>query len=71
MNVAPKTLRHLAELQQAGLTPDQKREALEQVAAHYAIAITPEMVSLIDPRDPHDPIARQFVPDAAELEHRP
>jgi lysine 2,3-aminomutase len=71
MNVAPKTLRQLSELQRAGLAPDQKRAALEQVAARYAIAITPEMVSLIDPRDPHDPIARQFVPDAAELEHRP
>ena len=25
---------------------------------------------LIDRTDPHDPIARQFVPDAAELDHR-
>ena len=39
--------------------------ALEQVAARYAVAITPAMADLIDPSDPHDPIARQFVPDRA------
>ena len=35
------------------------------------MAVTPEMVELIDPADPADPIARQFVPDAAELETTP
>src|SRR5688500_19539865 len=29
------------------------------------------MAEIIDPADPHDPIARQFVPDAAELDRRP
>ena len=29
------------------------------------------MAALIDPADPHDPIARQFVPDAAELATTP
>ena len=37
-----------------------------------AIAITPEMLALIDRADPaHDPIARQFVPSAAETEISP
>jgi lysine 2,3-aminomutase len=40
---------------------------LEEVAARYAVAVTPAMAELIDPADPADPIARQFVPDAAEL----
>jgi lysine 2,3-aminomutase len=71
MNAAPKTLRRLAELEQAGLAAAQKREALEQVAAQYAIAITPAIAELIDRTDPHDPIARQFVPDPAEIEVRP
>jgi lysine 2,3-aminomutase len=71
MNAAPKTLRRLSELEQAGLASTQKREALEQVAAQYAIAITPAIAELIDRADPHDPIARQFVPDPAELEARP
>jgi lysine 2,3-aminomutase len=71
MNVAPKTLRHLLELTAAGLAPAGKRAALEQVAARYAVAITPAMAELIDPADPCDPIARQFVPGPAELDARP
>src|SRR3954452_2310273 len=71
MNAAPKTLRHLSELDAAGLTPPEKRVALEKVAAQYAVAITPAMAGLIDPADPNDPIARQFVPDPAELDVRP
>jgi lysine 2,3-aminomutase len=70
MNAAPKTLRRLAELRDAGLLPADKLAALERVAAQYAVAVTPAMAELIDPADPHDPIARQFVPDAAELEAR-
>jgi len=70
MNAAPKTLRHLSDLEQAGLTPAEKRAALEKVAAQYAVAITPAMAELIDRADPNDPMARQFVPDAAELEIR-
>jgi lysine 2,3-aminomutase len=71
MNAAPKTLRHLSELQRAGLVPPDKRAALEQVAAQYAVAITPAMAALIDRADPHDPIARQLLPDPAELEVAP
>jgi lysine 2,3-aminomutase len=71
MNAAPKTLRHLSELEEAGLTAAEKRAALEKVAAQYAVAITPGMAELIDRADPNDPMARQFVPDAAELEIQP
>ena len=71
MNAAPKTLRHLSDLEEAGLTLAEKRAALEQVAAQYAVAITPAMAELIDRADRNDPMARQFVPDAAELETRP
>ena len=71
MNAAPKTLRHLSELSEAGLAPDEKRAALERVAARYAVAITPAMAEMIEIADPNDPIARQFVPDPAELEVRP
>jgi lysine 2,3-aminomutase len=41
------------------------------VAAQYAVAITPEMIELVHPADPADPIARQFVPDARELVRKP
>jgi lysine 2,3-aminomutase len=71
MNAAPKTLRHLSDLEQAGLAPADQHAALEQVAARYAIAITPAMAELIDRTVPNDPIARQFVPDPAELDARP
>src|SRR5436305_5846861 len=67
MNVAPKTLRQLSDLDAAGLTEAEQRAALEKVATQYAIAITPAMAELIDRTNPDDPIARQFVPDAAEL----
>ena len=71
MNAAPKTLRQLSELREAGLLPSDRLAALEQVASQYAVAVTPAMANLIDPSDPNDPIARQFVPDAAELKSRP
>jgi len=47
--------------------PAREEDALAQVAARYAVAITPAMEALIDPNDPADPIAAQFRPDAREL----
>src|SRR5580700_6397195 len=61
------TLRSVAQMQNAGLVPASRAAALEPVAARYAVTITPAMAALIDPNDPDDPIARQFVPDPAEL----
>jgi lysine 2,3-aminomutase len=40
---------------------------LQRVARRFAVAITDEMAALIDPTDPADPIAAQFVPNEAEL----
>jgi lysine 2,3-aminomutase len=48
-----------------------KADPLEEVAARYAVAITPAMDALIDPTDPNDPIAAQFRPSARELEIAP
>lgn len=47
--------------------PEAKRDALAEVAARYAVAITPAMDALIDDSDRADPIAAQFQPDAREL----
>ena len=41
--------------------------ALDEVIARYAFAITPALRALIDPADPNDPIARQFLPRPDEL----
>lgn len=51
-----------------GAKVEPETSALAQVAARYAVAITPAMEALIDPADPRDPIALQFRPDARELE---
>jgi len=66
-----KSLRSPAALVEARLAPRDQLAALEDVAARYAVAITPAMADLIDVSDPHDPMARQFVPDARELDERP
>lgn len=65
------TLNTLEDLSKAGLIAKADVPALSPVAARYAIAITPDMAALIDRSDPHDPIARQFVPSVAELDTRP
>ncbi len=49
----------------AGLV--QLSNNLSAVAERYAIGITPAVLDLIDPNDPDDPIARQFVPTTKEL----
>ncbi len=65
----PRTLTSVDALIAAGLAPEAARPGLEQVAARYAVAITPAVRALI--QAPNDPIARQYVPDAAELATAP
>ena len=65
------TLRRPEQLAAHGLVDAAALPALEQVAARYAVALTPEIADLIDPADANDPIARQYVPDVRELETRP
>lgn len=69
--VTPKNLRSPADLAEAGLVQPSMVPALERVAARYAVSITPALAGGIDPDRPDDPLARQFVPDLAELETRP
>jgi lysine 2,3-aminomutase len=65
------TIRLPSELVAAGLAPPEKLADLACVAERYAVAITPAIAGLIDRSDPYDPIARQFVPDVAELTTTP
>ena len=71
MKERQKHLRSLADLVGAGLLADRRDDALDAVAARYAIAVTPAMAALIERDDADDPIARQFVPSAAELDEAP
>jgi lysine 2,3-aminomutase len=65
----PATIRSVAGLIEAGLVPPAAQTALDAVAERYAVAIPPALASIITA--PDDPIARQFVPDPAELEIAP
>src|SRR3954468_10748817 len=65
------TLRQPDELAAQGLVREAALQDLERVAARYAVAVTPHVAALIDPADPADPIARQYVPDVRELEQAP
>ena len=71
MPTGSKALRSASALVEAQLIKPERLAALKNVASHYAVAITPAVVDLIDTADPHDPIALQFVPDERELESHP
>jgi lysine 2,3-aminomutase len=62
-----RTLATAAALIAAGLADAGRAAELAAVGARYAIAVPPALAALIDPADPADPIARQFVPDGREL----
>jgi lysine 2,3-aminomutase len=65
MSKPTRSIHTAGELIAAGMSPASQRAGLEQVAARYAVAISPAVANLIE--HDHDPIARQFVPDVAEL----
>jgi lysine 2,3-aminomutase len=65
------THRSAADLVAAGLAPPETLMELERVANRYAVSLTPDLGELVNPSDPHDPIARQFIPDPAELDRQP
>src|SRR6266545_2487020 len=62
---------HPEDLADRGLVAPERLNELRLVAEKFAVAVTDEMAALIDPADPADPIAAQFVPNAAELETAP
>ena len=60
-----RPIKSVGDLVAAGLVADAA--GLDAVAAKYAIGITPAVAALIDAADPDDPIAKQFMPEVAEL----
>lgn len=62
------TLRTADDLISAGLLAEAERAGAEAVGARYAVAVTPTLAAEMTPGDP---IARQFLPDPAELVIRP
>jgi len=58
------------------MKPQKKQQlaadpALAAVMERYAVSVTDEMLALIDEGDANDPIARQYLPGAQELETTP
>jgi lysine 2,3-aminomutase len=66
-----KTLTRPQALVDAGLVLAENVTDIVRVGERYAIAITPEIAALINPADPQDPIAAQFVPRIHELSALP
>jgi lysine 2,3-aminomutase len=66
-----RTIRRVDELVTRGLVSAETANALGDVVARYALSITPDVAVLIDPNDPGDPIARQYVPREEELDVAP
>ncbi|WP_424361939.1 lysine-2,3-aminomutase-like protein [Methylocystis parvus] len=66
-----RTAISVADLVEIGALTAEEGAALAAVEARYSVAVTPETASLIDASNPADPIARQFLPDARELETLP
>ena len=64
---AARSLKTAEDLAASGLIAEERFDGIRKVADRYAVALTPTVVSLIDRTDESDPIARQFVPDPAEL----
>lgn len=65
--MSKKTLRTIKSLAKNHFIPPSAVIALEKVAEHFSIAITPQMQQLIDKNNPNDPIAKQFIPGLQEL----
>ncbi|WP_127090009.1 lysine-2,3-aminomutase-like protein [Aquabacter cavernae] len=64
----PPTLRSADDLVAAGLLPAEARAGVQEVGARYAIAVTQTLAARMAPGDA---LARQFVPDIAELTSAP
>ena len=61
----------LEDLATRGLVAPERADELRRVAENFAVALTDDVAGLIDPADPADPIAAQFVPHTDELKVSP
>ncbi len=66
-----RTARSAADLIAAGAAAPETAALIDRVAEEFAVAVSPAMLDLVGAGSPEEPIARQFLPSAAELETRP
>ncbi|MBY9066421.1 lysine-2,3-aminomutase-like protein [Hyphomonas sp. WL0036] len=67
----PVTHRSANDLLAAGLIGADDFEMVSKIAEQYVIAVPERLAGLIDANDPQDPISRQYIPAANELETFP
>ena len=68
LNVMSKgTVRKGQDLLDAGLISSEQAAAVDQVAQQFSMAVTQDVVDLLDLSESNDPIAQQFIPDTREL----
>jgi lysine 2,3-aminomutase len=61
------TARNSQDLLDAGLISQDQAIAIDQTTQNFSMAVTSDMMELIDPSNPNDPIARQFIPSLEEF----
>lgn len=66
-----RTARRASDLVEAGLVDPAQAEEVSALGETFALAVTPEMIELMEPGDPADPIFRQFIPTSEEAYVRP
>lgn len=67
-NEAPRrTARRSLELLNAGVIDENQAGVVDRVSEVFSLAVTSDMLDLIDRDDPNDPVARQFIPGVEEL----
>ncbi|XCD43311.1 lysine-2,3-aminomutase-like protein [Candidatus Liberibacter asiaticus] len=67
MQLRHKTLTSAQDLYNANLIKKEQIDEIKEISNHYSIALTPVIANLINPHNPNDPIARQFIPQKEEL----
>ena len=67
MTQSVTNIKTTADLITAELVDKSQRNEIATVLDRYACSLTPTLAALINPDDPNDPIAKQFVPSAQEL----
>jgi lysine 2,3-aminomutase len=68
MTVTKAAFNTVETLAAEGLIDRGRIAGLNEVAGKYPVSLTPALAQLINPGDPRDPIAAQFVPSLAELD---
>ncbi|AHA28058.1 lysine-2,3-aminomutase-like protein [Candidatus Liberibacter americanus] len=71
MNSQNRKLSSVKELYEANLIDKKQLDELQKVSDKYSVGLTSTIFNLINPDNPIDPIARQFIPRIEEMNRLP